>query len=45
MPAVADPAKELRFTRARQAVVFWLGAAVLAVAEAWPGRRSGEGDR
>lgn len=32
MPAVADPAKELRFTRARQAVGFWLGAAVLAVA-------------
>ncbi len=29
---VREPAKELRFTRSRQAVVFWIAAAVLAVA-------------
>ena len=30
MPNVTEPGKELRFTRAAQARVFWLGAAVLA---------------
>lgn len=29
---VADPSKELRFTRARQAVGFWIAAAILAAA-------------
>lgn len=32
MHAIAEPAKELRFTRAAQAKSFWLAAAVLAAA-------------